>query len=83
MTSSHVNNALGVINLSTTQYSEQVKIKAFIVTPDVFNITAMVDSGAQGNFINKSFVEEWGLDLKKKKYPKTVQVVDGREISNG
>ena len=75
--SSYVNNALETINLSTTQYSEQMKVKAIIITPDIYNITAMIDSGAQGSFINQRFVSEWGMEPKKKKYPKTVQVVDG------
>lgn len=43
----------------------------------------MVDTGATANFINRRTVEELGLQVQLKQRPIQVNVVDGREISEG
>jgi predicted aspartyl protease len=45
--------------------------------------TAMVDCGATENFIDKKYAEQVGIPLDKKKIPRTVLAVDGREVASG
>ena len=44
---------------------------------------AMIDSGATGCFINQNLVTRYQIPVKTKKIPRTLEVVDGREISSG
>lgn len=43
----------------------------------------MIDSGASSLFIDEIFLRENHLPPRKKKYPETVRVVDGRQSSSG
>src|ERR1700722_20129885 len=64
----------------STQYEEQLKVLVAIETPQTYYLVAMIDSGAQGNFINQTFVSENNLPIKKKSKTRRISVVDGREI---
>ena len=39
--------------------------------------TAMIDSGATSNFINRQFVEDQGLDTVPKRFPRHPRAIDG------
>src|ERR1700722_14632267 len=67
----------------STQYEEQLKVPVAIETPQTYYLVAMIDSGAQGNFINQSFVSENNIPTKKKAKARCISVVDGREIQGG
>ena len=45
--------------------------------------TAMIDSGATGNFMNSSFASTIPLQLRKKSIPQNLYVIDGTLISSG
>lgn len=45
--------------------------------------TALVDSGASRNFINRKLVGEWGLPLITLENPKQVRTIDGSDIKSG
>jgi hypothetical protein len=45
--------------------------------------TTMVDYGATENFIDKKYAEQVGIPLDKKKIPRRVLAVDGREVASG
>lgn len=45
--------------------------------------TALVDSGASRNFINRKLVREWGLPLITLENPKQVRTIDGSDIKSG
>jgi hypothetical protein len=49
----------------------------------IHNTTAMVDCGATENFIDKDYAEQIKIPLDKKKIPRRVLAVDGREIASG
>jgi hypothetical protein len=49
----------------------------------IHNTTAMVDCGATENFIDKDYTEQIKIRLDKKKIPRRVLAVDGREITSG
>ncbi|KDN34719.1 hypothetical protein RSAG8_12193, partial [Rhizoctonia solani AG-8 WAC10335] len=44
---------------------------------------AMIDSGASSCFINKSLIKQHNIPVTKKKLPRQLKVIDGREISSG
>src|ERR1700722_13723530 len=67
----------------STQYEEQLKVPVAIKTPNTYYLVAMIDSGAQRNFINQSFISENNIPVKKKTRAQYVSVVDGREIQGG
>jgi predicted aspartyl protease len=43
----------------------------------------MVDCGATENFIDKKYAEQMNIPLNKKKIPRRVLTIDGREIASG
>ena len=43
----------------------------------------MIDSGASSNFIHQHIVDKYKLPVTKKKSPRRLKVIDGREISSG
>jgi hypothetical protein len=45
-------------------------------------MTAMVDCGATENFIDKDYAEQIKIPLDKKKIPRRVLAIDGREIAS-
>jgi hypothetical protein len=49
----------------------------------IHNTTAMVDCGATENFIDKDYAEQIKIPLDKKKIPRRVLAIDGREIASG
>jgi hypothetical protein len=48
-----------------------------------FHGWAMIDSGASSCFIHKDFVKNYKIPTIKKKKPRKLKVIDGREISSG
>ena len=54
-----------------------------IETPETYYLVAMIDSGAQGNFINEAFIKENGIRTVRKEKTRRIRVVDGRELSGG
>ena len=44
---------------------------------------ALIDSGASGSFINKSFIEQYSIPFTCKDIPRDLTVVDGRQVSSG
>ena len=46
-------------------------------------ISALLDSGASACFIDKDFAERYKLPLVTKKYPMSVEVIDGRPLVSG
>ena len=45
--------------------------------------TALIDSGATGNFMHIDFVKQYNIPQELKEYPIPLEVVDGRPISTG
>ncbi|XP_048218874.1 retrotransposon-like protein 1 [Perognathus longimembris pacificus] len=45
-------------------------------------VQALVDSGAEGNFMDEKFAQEHYIELYEKPYPQMVQTVDGSLIGN-
>jgi hypothetical protein len=45
--------------------------------------TTMVDCGATENFVDKDYAEQIQIPMDKKKVPRRVLVVDGREVASG
>jgi hypothetical protein len=48
-----------------------------------FHGWAMIDPGASSCFIHKDFVKNYKISTIKKKKPRKLKVIDGREISSG
>ncbi|KAB5587712.1 Transposon Tf2-1 polyprotein [Ceratobasidium theobromae] len=51
--------------------------------PKPFFGWAMIDSGASACFIHKKLVRDYRLPVTKKKIPRKLRVIDGREIASG
>ncbi|XP_015345201.1 retrotransposon-like protein 1 [Marmota marmota marmota] len=45
-------------------------------------VQALVDSGAEGNFMDEKFAQEHYVELYEKPYPQSIQTVDGSLIGN-
>ena len=45
--------------------------------------TALVDSGASKNFIDRAYVETSGIQMQQKVVPRRVLTVDGSEVTGG
>jgi len=45
--------------------------------------TALVDSGASENFIDRAYVEASGIQMQQKAVPRRVLTVDGSEVTGG
>ncbi|XP_042548747.1 retrotransposon-like protein 1 [Dipodomys spectabilis] len=45
-------------------------------------VQALVDSGAEGNFMDEKFAQEHYIELYEKPYPQMIQTVDGSLIGN-
>ncbi|MBZ3883809.1 Retrotransposon-like protein 1 [Sciurus carolinensis] len=45
-------------------------------------VQALVDSGAEGNFMDERFAQEHYVELYEKPYPQSIQTVDGSLIGN-
>jgi len=45
--------------------------------------TALVDSGASENFIDKAYAEASGIPMQQKTTPRRVLTVDGSEVTGG
>jgi len=78
------NRDLGWENIATvfatTPYQLVRHLTAPITLADSIKTTAMIDSGAMGNFIHPRFVEEHTLSTKERN-PLTVNDVNGRLLS--
>ena len=61
-----------------------VKLSMSIETDErLFDITAMIDSGATGNFVDSGLVKDLNITRVKKSSPETVQAVDGKPLTSG
>ena len=73
--------------VGTTQYDreEKIMIKVRIQGTDgkECTTTALVDSGASENFIDKAYAEASGIPMQQKTTPRRVLTVDGREVTGG
>ena len=58
--------------------SVRVPVKLFQVAEKSHSAVALVDSGATGNFVDKSFVVQLGLKMIPCQFPVSVRAVDGR-----
>ncbi|XP_051007437.1 retrotransposon-like protein 1 [Acomys russatus] len=45
-------------------------------------VQALVDSGAEGNYMDEKFAQEHYVELYEKPYPQTIQTVDGSLLGN-
>ena len=66
--------------IQTIQYDreEKIKIKVRIIETDgkEQNTTALVDSGASENFIDRAYAEASGIPMQQKAIPRWVLTVD-------
>ena len=73
--------------VGTTQYDreEKIMIKVRIQRTDgkECTTTALVDSGASENFIDKAYAEASEIPMQQKTTPRRVLTVDGREVTGG
>jgi hypothetical protein len=71
---------------SMGQYQRDEKIILRVViqgnNKEEYHMTAMVDCGATNNFINKDYAEKIRIPLDRKKIPRRVRAIDGREIAS-
>ena len=73
--------------IGTTRYDheEKIMIKVRILGTDgkEQSTTALVDSGASENFIDKAYAEASGIPMQQKATPRRVLTVDGSEVTGG
>ena len=60
-----------------------IKVKIQGSNDEEHNTTALIDSGASENFIDKAYVEANGIPVKPKATPRRVLMVDGSEVTGG
>ena len=68
-----------------SESQEQVMINIWLLTPHfaLVHTLAMIDSGADGNFMDRSFALRNKLPLTKKQSPISVVGIDGRPLVSG
>src|SRR3954451_21828767 len=54
-----------------------------LVNQEIINATALIDSGATGNFVHTNFVKQHNIPQEPKPMPVPLEVADGRPISTG
>jgi len=71
----------------TTRYYQEekimIKIRILGTNGKEYATTALVDSGASENFIDKAYVEASGIPMQQKTTPRRVLTVDGSEVTGG
>ena len=71
----------------TTRYDREEKIKIKVRIQGIdgkeCTTTALVDSGASENFIDKAYAEASRILMQQKTTPRRVLTVDGREVTGG
>jgi len=60
-----------------------IKVQIIGADGNEHNTTALVDSGASENFIDKAYAEASGIPMQQKATPRRVLTVDGSEITGG
>jgi len=72
-------------SIRTTRYDreEKIMIKVRIIGTEgnEHNTTALVDSGASENFVDKAYAEVSGIPIQQKATPRRVLTVDGSEVT--
>jgi len=60
-----------------------IKVRIIGADGNEHNTTALVDSGASENFIDKAYAEASGIPMQQKATPRRVLTVDGSEVTGG
>jgi hypothetical protein len=74
-----------ISSMGRYQQDEKIILRVVIQgnNKEEHHTTAMVDCGGTDNFIDKDYTEKISIPLDRKKIPRRVLAIDGREIASG
>lgn len=68
----------------TASFHSSIRLPVQLMSQDkVITTTALIDSGAAGNFISNDFIQQHKLKLKSCSSSLTVEALDGRPLGEG